>query len=149
MSFYARAACFVIYSSYSSMILFNSEIFVVLLLWLRHLLVTLLTAIVFKRVATPDAQLNVCFGNEFTRYFKVVDVQQWTQNFVKHIECCNFQTITVIHIKVYISGMEMSQKIHFWYQILLKLMIFWENGKKTHFFGQKLLWQANKISLSY
>ena len=56
------------------MILFSSEIFVVLLLWLRHLLVTLLTAIVFKRVATPDAQLNVCFRNEFTRYFKVVDV---------------------------------------------------------------------------
>ena len=30
------------------MILFSSEIFVVLLLWLRHLLVTLLTAIVFN-----------------------------------------------------------------------------------------------------
>ena len=30
------------------MILFSSEIFVVLLLWLRHLLVTLLTTIVFK-----------------------------------------------------------------------------------------------------
>ena len=30
------------------MILFSSEIFVVLLLWLRHLLVTLLTAIVLK-----------------------------------------------------------------------------------------------------
>ena len=30
------------------MILFSSEIFVVLLLWLLHLLVTLLTAIVFK-----------------------------------------------------------------------------------------------------
>ena len=44
-----RAACFVIYSSYSSMILFSSEIFVVLLLWLCHLLVTLLTAIVLKR----------------------------------------------------------------------------------------------------
>ena len=40
--------CFVIYSSYSSMILFSSEIFVVLLMWLRHLLVTLLSAIVFK-----------------------------------------------------------------------------------------------------
>ena len=30
------------------MILFSSEIFVVLFLWLRHLLVTLLTAIVLK-----------------------------------------------------------------------------------------------------
>ena len=69
----------------------------------------------------------------------------WTQNFVKHIECCNFQTITVMYIKVYISGMEMSQRIHFWYQFFLKMMIFWENGKK-HFFGQKLLWQPNKNS---
>ena len=34
------------------MILFSSEIFVVLLLWLRHLLVTLLTAIVFKLACT-------------------------------------------------------------------------------------------------
>ena len=32
------------------MILFSSEIFVVLLLWLRHLLVTLLTAIVFNPI---------------------------------------------------------------------------------------------------
>ena len=32
------------------MIMFRSEIFVVLLLWLRHLLVTLLTAIVFKQI---------------------------------------------------------------------------------------------------
>ena len=39
----------------------------------------------------------------------------WIQNFLKHIECCNFQTITVMYIKVYISGMEMSQRIHFWY----------------------------------
>ena len=29
-----------------------------------------------------------------------------------------------------ISGMEMSQRIHIWYQILLKITIFWENGKK-------------------
>ena len=36
------------------MILSSSEIFVVLLLWLRHLLVTLLTAIVFK--FHPDIQ---------------------------------------------------------------------------------------------
>ena len=32
------------------MLLFSSEIFVVLLLWSRHLLVTLLTAIVFKTI---------------------------------------------------------------------------------------------------
>ena len=58
-----RAACFVIYSSYSSMILFNSEIFVVLLLWLRHLLVTLLTAIVFNCIACvlPASDTTVNF----------------------------------------------------------------------------------------
>ena len=33
--------------------------------------------------------------------------------FFKHIECCNFQTITVMYIKVYISGMKMSQRINF------------------------------------
>ena len=61
----------------------------------------------------------------------------WTQFFLKHIECCNFQIITEMYIEVYISGMEMSQWIHFWYQILLKMIIFWENGKKNHFFGVK------------
>ena len=42
-----------------------------------------------------------------------------------------------MYIKVYISGMEMSQGIHFWYQILIKITIFWENGKKNQFFGKK------------
>ena len=37
--------------------------------------------------------------------------------------------------------MEMSQRIHFWYQILPKMLIFWENGRKS-LFGQKILWQA-------
>ena len=57
-----RAACFVIYSSYNSMILFSLEIFLVLLLWLRHLLVTLLTAIVFKSMMGPltDHIRQVC-----------------------------------------------------------------------------------------
>ena len=31
----------------------------------------------------------------------------------KHIESCNFQIVTEMYIKVYISGMEMSQKMHF------------------------------------
>ena len=37
--------------------------------------------------------------------------------------------------------MKMSQRIHFWYQILLKMLIFWENGKKSlfaQFFCDKL-----------
>ena len=50
---------------------------------------------------------------------------------LKHIECCNFQIITEMYIKVYISGMEMSQRIHFWYQILLKMMIFEKMAKNT------------------
>ena len=40
--------------------------------------------------------------------------------------------------------MEMSHRIHFWYQILPKLLIFLENGKKITFFGKKKLWQAKK-----
>ena len=50
-----------------------------------------------------------------------------------------------MYIKVYISEMEMSQRIHFWYQILLKRWFF-EKMAKKHFFGQKFLWQANKNS---
>ena len=50
-----------------------------------------------------------------------------------------------MYVKVYISGMEMSQKIHFRYQILLKMIVF-EKMAKKHFFGQKFLWQANKNS---
>ena len=42
-----------------------------------------------------------------------------------------------MYIKVYILGTEMSQRIHFSYQILLKITIFWENGK-NHFFGKKI-----------
>ena len=52
-----------------------------------------------------------------------------------------------MYIKVYISGMEISQRIHFWYQILLKMLTFWENGKKP-LLSQKFLWQAKKIILS-
>ena len=44
-----------------------------------------------------------------------------------------------MYIKVYIFGMEMSQKIHFWCQILLKMSIFWQNGKKSLFWFKKFL----------
>ena len=48
-----------------------------------------------------------------------------------------------MYIKVYIFGMEMSKRIHFWYQILPKMMIFlWENGKNH--FGLKILGQPTK-----
>ena len=42
------------------MILFSSEIFVVLFLWLRHLLVTLLTAIVLKGVPALQTKISIC-----------------------------------------------------------------------------------------
>ena len=42
----------------------------------------------------------------------------------------NFWTITVMYIKVYTFGMEMSQRIH----LLKKLdFFFWQNGKKSLF----------------
>ena len=65
--------------------------------------------------------------------------------FFKLIECCNFQIITEMYIKVYISEMKMSQRIHFWYQIT-KNDDFFEKMAKKHFFGQQFLWQANKNS---
>ena len=51
-----------------------------------------------------------------------------------------FQAVTVMYIKVYICGIEMSHRIHFWNQISLKMLIFWQNGKKSpppFFFGKK------------
>ena len=52
------------------MILFSAEIFVVLLLWLRHLLVILLTAIVFKDYRYHD------FPNTEFSYFLTIDTRQ-------------------------------------------------------------------------
>ena len=42
-----------------------------------------------------------------------------------------------MYVKVYISRMEMTQKIHFWHPHLLKITIFFEKIAKNHFFGQK------------
>ena len=52
---------------------------------------------------------------------------------VKNIASCNVLIITGMYIKVYISGMEMSQRIRFWCPVLPKIVIFWENGKKITF----------------
>ena len=41
-----------------------------------------------------------------------------------------------MYIKVYIFGMELSQRIHFWYQISLKMSIF-DKTAKNHIFGKK------------
>ena len=40
--------------------------------------------------------------------------------------------------------MEMSQRIHFWYQILLKMLFFLRKWQKITFLVKKSLWQANK-----
>ena len=61
------------------MILFSSEIFVVLLLWLRHLLVTLLTAIVFKLKKLNLFGLNQIFFdlNRFFLFFFFTTTQRY------------------------------------------------------------------------
>ena len=46
---------------------------------------------------------------------------------VNYIECCNFWTINAKYIIVYIFGKEMSQRVHYWHLILLRILIFWEN----------------------
>ena len=45
----------------------------------------------------------------------------------------NFWTITVMYIKVYTFGMEMSQRIHIDVKYHWKISIFWQNGKKSLF----------------
>ena len=47
-------------------------------------------------------------------------------------ECHIFETIT--YVKVYISRMEMSQRIHFWYQFLPKLRFFEKLTESLFFF---------------
>ena len=59
---------------------------------------------------------------------------------VKNIACCYFLIITVMYIKVYISGMEMSLRILL-ISDFTKNADFWENGKKSIFWLKKL-WQA-------
>ena len=63
------------------MILFSSEIFVVLLLWLRHLLVTLLTAIVFNWSSNLKILLHMCdtYNCDYLKHstfrFNLIDFQ--------------------------------------------------------------------------
>ena len=95
-----HAACFVIYSSYSSMILFSSEIFVVLLLWLRHLLVTLLTAIVFKWGSILDKYSIYLFEYQMVQlilpmYFHFTTVESWCCLYMAQgCETSSFQLIS-------------------------------------------------------
>ena len=51
-----------------------------------------------------------------------------------------------MHIEVYIFGMEMSQRVHFLYQILLKIRIFRKDGKKLLFWYKKFLDSLQKNS---
>ena len=43
----------------------------------------------------------------------------------------NFKPLTIMYVKVYISRMEMSQRIYFWHQNLLKITIFEKMAKDT------------------
>ena len=58
------------------------------------------------------------------------------------------EIIAEMYIKVYISGMEMSQKIHFLYQSLLKMMIFLRKWQKTTFLVKNFCDKLTKIALS-
>ena len=98
-----------------------------------------------KKCTFCDSQTYFFIPEGFWRFFLT---GVWTQIFLKHIECCNFQIITEMYIKVYISGMEMSQRIHFWYQIVLKIMFFWENGKKPLFLVKNFCDKLTETALS-
>ena len=68
--------------------------------------------------------------------------------FLKFIDRCSFWFFTVTYIKVYIFGKVMSRRIHFWYQISPKMLIFWENHKKITFLAQNFCDKLTKIILS-
>ena len=53
-------------------------------------------------------------------------------------ECCNFQTITVMCIKVYIFGMEVSQRIHFFIWNFTKNADFWWKWQNSIYLVKKL-----------
>ena len=70
--------------------------------------------LIIDTVHTKQAQF-FCFEVQFTPLNRKVVIFKnkgvWTQIFLKHIECCYFQTMTVMFIKVYIFRMEMSHRI--------------------------------------
>ena len=49
-----------------------------------------------------------------------------------------------MYIKAYIFGMEMSQKIHFWYQIFTKNYDFLRKWQKKSLFWPKKSWTVYK-----
>ena len=72
----------------------------------------------------------------------------WT-HFFKHIECCNFQIITEMYIKVYISGMgnELGESI-FDIKFYLNWRFFEKMAKKTLFWSKIFVTSLTKIALS-
>ena len=60
----------------------------------------------------------MAYGQKYTQLIRLKG--SVNPEIVKNIASCNFLIITLMYIKVYISGMEMSQRIRFWYQILPK-----------------------------
>ena len=94
--------------------------------------------------------LRYCAQNKLHLGFEVLFPFKGSVNpeLVKNIARCNFLIITVMYMKVYIFGMEVSQRIRFWYQIWPKMLIFWENGKKLFFLVKKFCDKLRKIILS-
>ena len=97
-----------------------------------------------------------CYFFKF-RYFKISSRncpfnRGVNPEIVKNTACSNFLFITVTYKKVYISGMEMSQKICFWYNFYWKgcflgrWFVFFRKWQKITFFGKINLWQAKKIN---
>ena len=72
----------------------------------------------------------------------------FNEEIAKKVEPCNFQIITMMCIKLYNSGMEIGQRISFWYQILLKMLQKWQ---KKSLFGIFLFFldKLKVITLSY
>ena len=63
---------------------------------------------------------------------------------LKFIARCNFWTFSLIYIEVNSFGIKISHRIHFWYQMSPKMLIFWKNHQKITLFASQFFWQANK-----
>ena len=88
------------------MILFSSEIFVVLLLWVRHLLVTLLTAIVFKIfVSCIHIQLSVAIVRSHSLVKVLLIVSTDIMFIIYFLQVCriNNENICLMHTPLSIA----------------------------------------------
>ena len=83
---------------------------------------------VFAKTVTVSTYFVVCSGE--TRGSRTTCF--------KHFECCNFQTITVMYIKAYHFWNGNESENPFWYQILVKMLIFLRKWQKIFFVWSKI-----------